>query len=91
MADTVTTARVLGIGIDWYDTSTEKERTTYIKVPNPKNSLTEEQVRTAAGALITNGILLNDNGGSLGTDTTIVSTAYTEDQEVIDIDIGVES
>lgn len=88
MADIVTTTRTLGIGIDWTDAEEGKDKTTYLKIANPKNSLTESEIKTAVGTVLTNGILLDAKGGALPTDTSIISTAYTEDQEVIEVDIG---
>lgn len=90
MADKVTTTNTLGVGIDWYDSETAKTKTTYLKLANPKNSLTEQEIRTAVGTLITNDILRDAHGESLSSSTSIISTAYVEDQEVIDFDIGIE-
>lgn len=89
MADTVTQTRILGVGIDWYDTEEDKNKTTYLKIPNPKNSLTESEIKTTVGTLLTNRILNDAKGNALETETTIISTAYTEEQEVIEVDIGI--
>lgn len=88
MADSITNSNILGIGIDWYDTEEDKAKTAYLKIPNPKNSLTEQEIKSAVGTLLTNRILNDAKGNALETETTIISTAYTEEQEVIEIDIG---
>lgn len=94
MADTVTTTNTLGIGFEYIDSETQKTKTVYLKVPNPKNGLTESQIKTAAANLITgaNPILLPpENKSDIPFDTsTGIITAYTETIETTEYDIGVE-
>lgn len=89
MADTQTTTLTLNVGIEYTDPTTEKKKTSYIKIPNYKSGLTESQIRAAINPLITNDILRDTYGEPMSTSQVV--TAYTEDQEVLEIDIGVVS
>ena len=88
MADTVSTSNILGVGLEYMDTETLKAKTTYLKIPNPKANLTETQIKNAVSNLISgeNPILLTTQGEPFDS-ATAITTAYTESQEVIEIDI----
>lgn len=91
MADTITTAKTLAVGMEYISTETEKTKTVYLKIPDPKTGLTESTVREYAGKMISgaNPILLNPDGEPFDTATAIV-TAYTENVQTQELDIGVE-
>lgn len=89
MADSTTSTFILGVGLEYEDTETAKTKTTYLKIPNPKDDLTEQQIKTAVHTLIDgeNPVLLDSYGNAFNSNTAI-ATAYTETQEVIDIEIN---
>ena len=93
MADTVSTSIILGIGVEYTDTETQKAKTTYLKIPNPKNNLTEQEIKDAAKLLVigdennTYEPLLLTSQGERFSETAIL-TAYREEQEIIELDIG---
>ena len=88
MSDKVTTSDILGVGLEYMDTETLKAKTTYLKIPNPKDNLTESQIKTAVTNLISgeNPILLTTQGETFDS-ATAITTAYRETQEIIEIDI----
>lgn len=88
MADTITTTNILGVGLEYVDDETQRTRTTYLKLPNPKSDLTEQQIKAGVLTLIdgTEPILKDINGNAFNTETAI-ATSYFEDQEIIDMDI----
>lgn len=91
MADRIETSSTLSIGIkntNGYDEE-NPAKIQYIKVPNPKVDLTEEQIKTAAQTGITNRIYIDDKGVVYASDSKIV-TAYTEYQTITVVDIGVD-
>lgn len=88
MADKVTTTNTLGVGIEYPDAEKGTIKTAYLKIPNPKIGLTESQIKNAVGNLLTAEILKDIHGNVIS--TTAIATAYTETQEVVDLDIGVE-
>lgn len=90
MADTITSGTILAVGLEYTDINTAKIRTTYLKVPSPKNNLTESQIKAAVSQLITGEEpILKDTYGNAFSESAI-ATAYTESTEEIDIDIDVE-
>lgn len=91
MATTITTTNTLGIGLEYYDPHDDRNKTVYVKVPNPKAELTEQAIKAAAVTLINgeNPILL-DKWGSPFDSNTAVETAYIENQERIEVDTGYE-
>ena len=91
MAQTTTTTNTLGVGLEYNDTAAQRIKTAYLKIPNPKNNLTEQEIKTAVLTLI-NGEepIIKDTFGNAFDTTTAIATAYTEAQEVIDIDTGYE-
>ena len=79
MADTVTATSSLYIGF-----KNSLAKITYIKLSNPKNNLSEDEVMTAAEALIDSGsdsILIDSTTD--GETFSEVETAYTESKKVI--------
>lgn len=91
MADKITEGTILAIGLEYADVSADKIKTAYVKVPNPKNNLTEQEIKTVAQQLINgDGAILRDaNGAPFDSETAIV-TAYREYTKTIEYDIGVE-
>lgn len=86
MADKVTITKILAVGLE---TNTGgKEKTVYVKLSNPRAGLTEQQVKTAFNpfAIDTDAVIEDIEGGNISG----YVTAYVENQEVIDLDIGVE-
>lgn len=96
MADKVTTTYTLAIGIEYIDSSTEKAKTVYLKIPNPRSGLTENTIKNTMAQLLPSNptsvqpILLRPDNGQPFNGTSDVKTAYTESQEVIEVDIGIE-
>lgn len=92
MADKTTNTEILGVGLEYIDTDTSTTKTVYLKVQNPRTSLTEQQIKEQTLKLIsgTDPILLTPQGQTFDTSTAI-ATAYTESVERTDYDIGVES
>lgn len=93
MADKITEGTILAIGLEYEGVSSEgpKTKTAYVKVPNPKSNLTEQQIRTVALQLISGeGAILRDaEGDDFDSDTAIV-TAYTEYEKKIEYDLGLD-
>ncbi len=85
MADKVTQSKILGVGIQ-HGATDQTSKTTYIKIPNPKENLTESVIKTAIQFYISSGILGNDEGGTLI--NPVIKTAYTETVETTELDIG---
>lgn len=94
MADKVTETNILAIGVRYIDDAeAETKKTIYLKLPNPQNNLTEQQIRTVtepllqtqpeqAGAFWTNP----KTGENFESDATVY-TAYTEWQRVLEYDL----
>lgn len=91
MADKETVTKIVGVGIrntNGYDEE-NPAKIQYIKVPNPKDNLTEQQIKSAVQTGLTAQIYLDDKGVVYASDSKIV-TAYTDFQTVLAVDIGVE-
>lgn len=86
MADKITTNKILGIGFESNNPEGGK-KTTYLKIPNYKQNLTENAIKTAASALISNGVILDPYGNEYDS-SAAVFTAYTENQTITALDIG---
>lgn len=86
MADKITENVILGIGIEYTDTQTDKAKTTYIKIPNPRSGVTKNQIQTAMQNYLTGNIFFDENYEPLVGATT--KTAYTERTRTTDYDIG---
>lgn len=91
MADKVTTTQTLGIGLEYTDTETTTTKTVYLKVENPRTGLTKQQITEQALKFIsgTNPILMTPQAQQFDSSTAI-ATAYIEDVEKTEFDIGVE-
>lgn len=91
MADQITESKILGVGIrnnNNYDPD-DPAKVQYIKIQNPKDTLTEQQIKTAVQTGLTAELYIDDKGVTYSSDSKIV-TAYTEYQTVTAVDIGVE-
>ena len=88
MADSITSSAELSVGLDYTITEGEqtKNRTTYLKIPNPKANLTESEIKTAMNTFINQQIILDPEGQAFS--TTSVGTAYTQYDTKIDIDLN---
>lgn len=84
MADTIKSTHELDIGLDYIDDE-GKEKTAYIKIPNPKTNLTESTIRTQMTTFINAGIIKDPNNEPLS--STSIGTAFTVDETKIDIDL----
>lgn len=84
MADSIKSSFELSVGLD-YLTDDAKEKTVFIKLPNPKTTLTESEIRTAVGTFINSQIVFDPAGNAFSTSS--IATAYTTAEEKIDIDI----
>lgn len=85
MADTIKSTHELDVGLDYYDALSGKEKTAYIKIPNPKANLTESTIRTQMTTFINAGIIRDPNDEPLS--STSIGTAFTVDETKIDIDL----
>lgn len=85
MADKITRTNTLGIGLETA-LSDGKVRTVYLKMPNPKPNLTKQEIIEALAPIVTEQVLVDTEEGPIRE----VTTAYTEWQEINDIDIGIE-
>lgn len=93
MADKITEGTTLSIGFE-YVNNDGKDKTTYLKIPNPKASvMTESWIKQQARQLISgdNPILLPADSDQPFDSSTAVFTAYTETTRTTDYDIGIES
>ncbi len=94
LADIVTNSNILGIGLEYTKTEDGSKKTVYLKVPNPRQELTEALIKEKTNLLINgqgtaNPILLTPDGQKFDSSTAIV-TAYTETSEKIEFDIGIK-
>lgn len=90
MADKITEGTILAIGLE-YESLENKIKTAYVKVPNPRNGLTEQEIKTAMKQLISGeGAILRDAEGDPFDSETAIVTAYKEYTKTIEYDIGVE-
>ena len=92
MADSITTSSYLSIGIRNTASQYDEEnpaKIQYIKLPNPKVGLTEEQIKTAVQPGIEAQLYIDDKGVVYASDSKIV-TAYTDYQTVTSVDIGMD-
>lgn len=91
MADKETVTKIVGIGIRNTNGYTEDApaKVQYIKVPNPKDNLTEQQIKSAVQTGLNAQLYIDDKGAVYASDSKIV-TAYTDFQTVLAVDIGVE-
>lgn len=55
MADEIKITRTLATGIEYVDPTSENKKMIYIKIPNPKSSLTEQTIRETTARLLKNG------------------------------------
>lgn len=85
MANKVTEASILGIGIEYTDAE-GKKKTAYIKTPNPRENVTETQIKTAMQNYLTGNVFVDENLDPLT--GASVSTAYKETTRRTDYDIG---
>lgn len=83
MSDTITSGRTLNVGLDYVDDTTGKTRTIYIKLPNPKDDLTESTIRNQMNYFTE--VILDPNGNEFS--TTSVGTAYTLNETKYKIDL----
>lgn len=93
MADTITTSKYLGITINNEANNPDAKNQT-IKLYNPMTNVTETQIKNAMNKAFEKNLFLdttNSEGDPVPytTDSSIV-TAYTEDQQIEKLDIGVE-
>lgn len=78
----VTVKKTLNVGF-----TNSENKLEYLKVPNPATrEMTEAKIREVANYLVTNQVLI-DNYGEVISDTSQVTTAYTEFNTVTDIDL----
>lgn len=91
MADKITEGTILAVGLE-YESLENKIKTTYVKVPNPKNDLTEALIKQIFNEKIIGGpspILRDAEGDAFDTDTAVL-TAYTEYEKKIEYDLGLD-
>lgn len=84
MADKVTTTKTLGVQVEYLDTVSEKKTATF-KIPNYMSNLTEETVREKFQPYL--NLLVFEDENENTPNKTILS-AYVEDQEKVELDIG---
>lgn len=88
MADSISSSSELAVGLDYTkdEEGVLKNRTVFLKIPNPKSNLTESQIKTAMNTFINQQIILDPDGKAFS--TTSVGTAYTQNETKIDIDLN---
>lgn len=92
MADKITETKILGVSIrntNGYDDQNPATMQT-IKLPNPKDSLTEQQIKAAVQTGLNAELWIDSKGATYASDSKIV-TAYTEFQSVRALDIGIDN
>lgn len=92
MADKETITKTLAVGIQNKSSAYDElnpAKTQYIKLPNPKDQLTEQQVKSAVQTGLNYELWIDSKGETYSSDSRI-TTAYTEFQSVRAVDIGVE-
>lgn len=98
MADKITETNILAIGVRYiseYATEaggTDKKKTIYLKLNNPRQGLTEQAIRTVADPLLTTqegqeGAFWTDPKGGNFDSSASVFTAYTEYQRIYEYDL----
>lgn len=99
MADKTTTTNNLVISVESTRTVGDKagqKRTINFKLPNPRNNLTEQQIKTATTPLLTvqgnnsTPFWTDPDTGTAMSDAQIAS-AYTEIVTTVEYDIGVDN
>lgn len=85
MSDTVKSSNDLSVGLEYTDTD-NKTKTIYLKVPNPRNNITETEIRNAMNTFINAQIVKDPEGQAFS--TTSVSTAYTVNEQKVSLDVG---
>lgn len=88
MADSISSSSELAVGLDYTkdEEGVLKNRTVFLKIPNPKSNLTESQIKTAMNTFINQQIILDPDGKAFS--TTSIGTAYTQNETKIDIDLN---
>lgn len=86
MADSITSDNYLSMSLEYNDTETNKAKSLAIKVPNPKNNITESQIKTAMNTFINQQIILDPFGNAFS--TTALTTASTVTEQKIKLDVG---
>lgn len=96
MADKITETRTLNIGVEYVRATGDKagtKKTTYFKLTNPKENLTEQEIKNATESLLTpqsgnvNPFWTDPDTGEAMSDAKIF-TAYTEYERKLDIEIS---
>ena len=90
MADTVKTSEILSIGVE-YDKNAAVKKTTTIKIPNYKPTITEQQIKNV---FANQNVLVVPDGTNEWNPVAITSddilTAATTNQTITNLDIGWE-
>lgn len=92
MADKVTTTKILGVGLEYTKQDDGTKKTVYLKLPNPTSNLTESLIKEKVSTLITGTepIFKTPDYHDFDSDTAI-TTAYTEQVQTVEFDIGIVS
>jgi len=90
LADSITSSFELSVGLEYLtgdgtSSGGTAMRTVYLKIPNPKENLTESEIKTAVGSFINQKIVTDEEGHDFS--TTSIATAFTTSEEKINIDI----
>lgn len=88
MADSIKTSSQITVGIEYYNEDGNR-KTANINIPNPKSNLTETQIRTAIGQALAQNALIIEDSISDTISPEQIYTAYTTDESINDLDIGV--
>ena len=86
MADSITNDKYLSMSLEYTDVETNKAKSLAIKVPNPKNNITETEIKTAMNTFINQQIILDPYGNAFS--TTSLTTASTVNEQKIKLDVG---
>lgn len=85
MADKITTTKTLGVQVEYLDSISEK-KTAIFKLPNYKSGLTEATIKENFQSYLD---LVKFEDEHEETPNKTILSAYVEDEEKIEFDIGV--
>lgn len=86
MADTITASNEVTVELKYYDTNSESNKTIKVSIPEPKDNLTESQIKTAVSSALNTGAFLDPHGVQIS--DTQIFTAYTTKETIQSVDVG---
>lgn len=86
MADSISSSNSLNITMEYYDVTAMKNKNIVLKVPNPRNNITETEIKNAMHNFI-GAEVVKDPFGNAFSDSS-VTTASTVVETKISLDVG---